>query len=322
MFLNILLILIGIVILAYGSEITIENAKELAKKMGVSELFIGLTVASIGSSLPEIFTGVMSGIQILLNPHNPEFQIYSSGIAVGNIVGSDIAQITILLGIVALFGTLKISRETLKRDGLMLIFSIILMFLACIDLKITQLEGILLMICYAGYIYILVRKEDFSNLHKVRKREIFRLTSITFIGILAVVGASYMVVDNSISIATELGVGTYIIGLLVGLGTSMPELVISLQAVLKKSHAISLGNLIGSNITDPLLSLGAGASVVGFSVMKSTLFFDIPFWALSTLFVLIVLSRRLEIKKPIPYFLMGIYLLFMALKVFVPVLSS
>ncbi len=321
MLLNIFLVFIGIIILAYGSDIAIENAKELAKKMNVSELFVGLTVASIGSSLPEILTGVMSGVQILLNPGNPEYHIYSSGIAVGNIVGSDIGQITILLGIVALFGTLKTTKESLKRDGFMLIFSIILMALVCLDLKITQLEGVFLIICYLIYLYVLIRKEDFKNLHKVRKREILRLISITIIGIFAVVGASYMVVDNSIQIAQILGVSTYIIGLLLGLGTSLPELVISLQAILKNSHSISIGNLIGSNITDPLLSLGAGASVVGFSVMKSTLFFDIPYWALSTLFVLIILSRKLEIRKHVAFILIGMYFLFMALKIFVPALA-
>ncbi|PIN80959.1 hypothetical protein COV16_00085 [Candidatus Woesearchaeota archaeon CG10_big_fil_rev_8_21_14_0_10_34_8] len=282
-------IIIGVLGLWWGSEIVVNAAQRIAHRLKISQLIIGLTVIAIGTSIPEIATNIASGISV--SQGNP-----ASGIAIGNIIGSSLANITLILGICGLFGIFYYKKIKMMRDGTVILGSIIIIFIVALDLVITKQEGIILMLVYLGYLlYMCMQEKVFiktanSKNHHHTLFDIF----ISMLGIGIVIVSSYFVVNYGVNFAESLGIKTTLIGLFVGLGTSLPELTISLKALHSKAHGLSLGNLLGSNITTPLFSLGAGASVAGFVVLPQTLLVDIPFLLFGTLMALMfVFNKRL-----------------------------
>jgi cation:H+ antiporter len=141
MYLEIALVLIGLTALIISSDIVVARAKKIAYTMGISELFVGLTIVSIGTSLPEIATNVSAGLAVRSG-------LEGSGIAIGNIIGSEISQITIILGIVGMVAILDVSRRALFRDGFAMIISISGLLVASLDGSVTQIEGIVLASVY------------------------------------------------------------------------------------------------------------------------------------------------------------------------------
>jgi len=243
----------------------------------------------------------------------------ASAIAVGNIIGSNLGQITLLLGIAGLMATLTIPKRSLKRDGLMLFMAIVLMYVTCVDGFVSPAEGVLLVFAYLGYLFFIFYQERFKekNGHRkerdLNKKITFDLVK-TIVGLIVVVYAAQLVVTNGVAIATKRGIEESIIGLFVGLGTSIPELTVSIRAVLKHAGELSLGNLIGSNITDPLLSFGLGAAVAGVTIPEIVLKFDFPFWMASTLIALMLLYNHLNLNRKESSILLILYTLFMYIR--------
>lgn len=308
----------GVIGLVLGSDLAIAKSQIIAKKFGVSELLIGLTVISIGSSLPEIATNVTAGIAKSAGTE-------TSGIAIGNIIGSEVAQITIILGIVGLIALIKTDRRSLKRDGLMLFAAIAAMFFAAMDGTIFFLEGLFLVLIYLAYMYVLFKKKETPVEVKTEETKSASGFPIDFfllvVGLITVIIASNLVVSHGVAIARARGVSEMFIGLLVGLGTSFPELTLSIRALSKGAVNISLGNLIGSNITDPLFSLGLGALALGnidqgFTVESPTLLFDFPFWFLCTALALLFMWRKSELNRFESILLIALYFVFMGVKFF------
>jgi cation:H+ antiporter len=294
-------VFLGVLGLWFGSDLTVSAAKNI----------VGLTIASIGTSLPEIFTNVMAGFSILQG-------VDASGIAVGNIIGSDLGQITLMLGIVGMFATLHITRRSLRRDGTMMLVALALMFLASVDGYVSRFEGVTLVSVYVIYLGVLLRQEKL--LEKVRSHKKGRgnipLEALKcFTGIAIVIYAADLVVGNGVSVAVEMGVSNSLIGIFVGLGTSIPELSVSVKAIMRNAGYLSLGNLIGSNITDPLLSFGLGASIAGVNVSKDVIQFDFIYWLVSTLIVLLLLFNHMNLNRKESSVLILLYLLFIYLRI-------
>jgi cation:H+ antiporter len=311
MIIPILFIIAGILALWFGSELVVNAAKRIAQRIKVSELVIGLTIVSLGTSIPEISTNIAAGLSI-------QQGVPASGIAIGNIIGSCLGQITFILGICGLFGTFYYKRDKLMRDGTVMLGAIVVVFIVAHDLQITQFEGILLMLTYVGYlIYISAQEKVFTKTKKAKNHNhtIIDVVKILFGTGIVVVG-SYAVVTYGVTLAEFIGIKATLIGLFVGLGTSLPELTVSLKALHQKAHSLSLGNLLGSNITDPLFSLGAGASIAGFAILPQTLLLDIPFWLVGTLIALLLLSNDEKFDKAESGALILFYGLFMYLQFF------
>jgi len=253
------IIMLGLVGLWFGSDYAVEAARSVARKLGVSDLVIGLTVTSIGTSLPEIFTNVIAAL-------NTAEGVDSSGIAVGNIIGSDLAQITLLLGIAGYIATLTIPRKALKRDGTMLFTAALLMFATALDGYVSRIEGVLLVAAYLAYLAYLFHHEHRKSVKDKVKRDYNVVADVakSMVGLVVVVVSADAVVSNGVSIAMQYGVAASVIGLFVGLGTSIPELTVSLKAISKKAGKLSLGNLIDNAIkyTRPKGHVRAGAEVV------------------------------------------------------------
>lgn len=266
--LQLLLLLVSILGLWFGSEKVIWGVKRLARKFGISELIIGLTIVSIGSSLPEIFVNISAGLR------------GTDAIGVGNVVGSCLVQISLILGICVLIGgQMTEKRQNLKRDGSLVLGSIFLLFLMGLDGVIATWEALILMLIYVVYIYLLlvINRTDWQLKPSQSK---------TWVNVAAFLGGAGLVwlsaevlLTIGINAGQQIGLSESVIGLFSGIGTSIPELSISLIALLRKSTGISVGNLLGSNITDPLFSLGIGAALAGGYVVSPFLLFTaIPVW--------------------------------------------
>lgn len=302
-----LLLIMGIAGLWIGAESVVHGSAHIARFLRVSPLLIGLTVVSIGTSLPEIAVSIAGGLERLTG-------IETSGIVVGNALGSCLNQITIILGIVGLFGVLLITKRELVRDGLMLLGSIAFFFLVSWDGMITRLEGAIMIIIYLIYFINLFREER----TKEKRREPTHILADVIAlaaGLIIIIISSRLTVDNGVALAQAWGIRESLIGILIiGLGTGLPELAVSLSAVRHKAIGIAVGNLIGSNICDLLFSLGLGTVISGFIVGKNLLKFDIIYMFGAALFILILFRRKMRLKKREAMLLILVYIVYLGLK--------
>ncbi|MFH1641656.1 MAG: calcium/sodium antiporter [Nanoarchaeota archaeon] len=317
--LSIIILILGIILLVLGAELTVEAAKNLSAKFGISHAFVGLTIISIGTSLPEIATNIFSGIKNL-------GAVDASGIAVGTNIGSCLTQITLILGITALLGTMHATKKTIKRDGFMILMSIAVMFLFGSNGFISRIEGIILITGYIVYLYIVSKdhaivkniKEEISDSKNTHIRS-FNNIVIMCIGIALLIIGTKFVVENALQIAESFGLAQSFVGVvIIGVGGALPELFTACRAIVKGAHGISLGTLIGSNITDPLFSLGSGAVIAGFAFDKNLLWFDLPFWFFATAIALLMIKKDLKIgkeNKTHGIILIAIYAVFIIVKI-------
>ncbi|MBS3102123.1 hypothetical protein J4458_01600 [Candidatus Woesearchaeota archaeon] len=315
---ELLFLIFGLIGLWFGSGIAIDFGRKIAEALKVSTLIIGLTVTSIGTSLGEIVTNIVAGLHRARG-------IETSGLAVGTVIGSNISLITFVLGFCSFFTVyyLEKKKSSMKRDWGMLFFAIGLMFLFSITGgKINAVEGGIMILAYGAYIFLLLKGEKVfkkvagsgDNGHKLRLAlDLF----MVFVGVVIVIYAANLIIDSGVLIANEFKVNSELIGILIGFGTSLPELTISLHSIFKGAHGLSIGNLIGGGITDPLLSLGIGAFIAPIFVDGIVLFFDIPFMFISTLVAWLFFMRGGKLDKLEASMLIGIYGIFVYLKFFV-----
>jgi len=301
-------VFLGLSALIFASNIAVERSRRIARRLGISDLIIGLTVVSIGTSLPEIFLSLMAGIYRLQG-------LESSGIAIGNMMGSCLSQITIILGLSGMVTKLYVPMRSLKRDGTMMLVAILLMYGASFDGIITSLEGIALVFIYIAYLFYLSREDRITKDEGERKHQILIYDSFFLLGaLLVVVLCSSVVVHEGLALASMLGVSPFIIGILAGVSTSLPELSISIGALGKGAKGLSLGNLIGSNITDPLLSLGIGAAVAGFAVEINAIGFDFVYWIFSSIVAMLLLWNHIDLNRKESSILIFLFLMYIYLK--------
>ena len=245
-------LLVSLVILYYGAEGLVFGASSLAKRIGVSPLIIGLTIVSIGTSMPELVVSAKSAMS------------GQSGIAIGNVLGSNMFNVGIILGLSAIIYPLAVKRQLLKFDVPIMILTSVLFLLLFLDYGIARLEALFMVVLFVLYIsYLLITSKknpkDKNNQESDIKVSKHWLLDLIFIvaGLLALVFSSDLLVDNSIIIAQRLGMSEAMIGLtIIAAGTSMPELATSVVAAIKKPSDIAIGNIVGSNIFNILLILG------------------------------------------------------------------
>lgn len=304
------MLVLGIAGLIVGADAATEGAKRIAHKFHLSELIIGLTIMGIGTSLPEIATNIAAGAAATKS-------VNASGIAIGNILGSEIANLTIVLGICALFGVIRASKKSIKREGSMLFAAFFIMLFASLDGIIVLWEAVFMAGVFIAYLVVLALEERHYEGPRVVEKSNGALDALLVaFGIALLILSSSTVVESGVFIARKWHLSELFIGLLIGLGTSLPELSLSLRAVTKGMIDISVGNLIGSNITDPLfsLSLGIFANVMyggaGILVDYRSFFFDFPMWFLATALTLYFFWKHGRIAKTEGIVLIGLYALF------------
>lgn len=269
MFLNIVYLVIGLLLILWGANALIDGASAIAKKWGVSDLIIGLTVVAFGTSAPELSISIISAIN------------GNAGLAIGNVVGSNIFNVLVIIGITALFKPIKIERNIMTNDiPLVVLSALVLLAMGNTPLldgggpaEITRTDGIILLLFFAvfcRYTFSQVKKEPLNPVtpSKESKEESKPKIKIWKSGIMVVIGLCALVfggdrfVEGASGIASGLGVSDAIIGLtIVAAGTSLPELATSITAALKGKTGMALGNVIGSNIYNIFLVLGCSATV-------------------------------------------------------------
>lgn len=254
-----LLLIGGFVLLFIGGESLVSGSVRFARGIGFPPLLIGLTLVAFGTSAPELATSIDAALA------------GSPGIAVGNVVGSNITNILLIVGLVAVFSPIACAVEVVRRDGSVMLISAILCVLALQAGFLSRWMGIGFTLALALYVYVAIRmarqerksetEVDGSEQKTGSARHLKPLLVAAFGLALVLVGASWLV-DSSIAIAKRLGVNESIVGLtIVAAGTSMPELVTSLVAAIKREADIAIGNIIGSNIFNILGILGVTAIV-------------------------------------------------------------
>lgn len=260
MFFSFVLVLAGLAVLTLGAEGMVRSGSSLALKMGVTPLVVGLTIVSLGTSSPELVVSVEAAI------------VGRSGLAIGNIVGSNISNTALILGAAALIYPLKARSQVIRRELPVMIAVSGALWLMILDGTLGRLDGIILAsgaLAYTLFIYYSARKgksedveEEFEEAVDKPSRNVLIDVLLLVGGIAALVGGAKLLVDGAVDIASEFGVSEVIIGLsIVAIGTSLPELATSTVAAYRKETDMALGNAIGSNISNILLVLGITAAI-------------------------------------------------------------
>jgi cation:H+ antiporter len=279
-------LLMGIAVVVAAARLALNNAIVIAQHYRVSEFFVGVGLLAVGSNLPEIVLSVTAALRNLSGED-------ASSLIVGNALGSCFAQFALVMGVAGMIGYLTMPRRYLQRHGVMLLASMLLLFVAGLDGAVSRLEGLVLVLAFALYVVFLFSEE--GALEKVRARPLgngWKVWLGLMVGLLLVVVSSELIVHSAIGLALRWDVDQSFVAIaIVGVGTSLPELMISVGAVLKERAAISVGNLLGSNILDVLLPVGLASLVAPLRFDPGLLFFDLPALFLLSVLVLIFFLR-------------------------------
>ncbi len=312
---SIIFLVIGFIGLTIGSKFIIIGLENIADRLHISHIMVGLTILAIGTSLPEIAVSVMGGFDKLLGI-DPNID----GIVIGNKVGSFLTQITLIIGILAVSQPLFVSKWELRREGPMLFISLLIFLIFSLDGVITQFEALLMIISYFLYLILIIWSEKRLARAKPEVRladkerldpmsfdaiesphapsSLFKDISFTLIGLLILLVAAEFTLLSAHDLARELNIPENVIGILiVGFGTSLPELVADLMAIRRESYGIAIGDILGSNICDILLATGSGAIIVNFNVPMVILIFDLPVLFLALAIMLFLLWREKVLKR-------------------------
>lgn len=258
MIVSLLFIIIGFTILILGANSLVDGATALAQKHKISDLAIGLTIVAFGTSAPELVVNTMASFQ----GHDD--------IVLGNIIGSNHFNLFIILGIAGLIYPMAVKSSTVWQEIPISILAAILLYLIGnlnffnLDPQISRLEGLILLACFSGFMYyvFIQMKTDVENIESPSNSSNFKITLRIILGLTGLILGGKWVVDHSILIATELGMSEKIIGMtIIAAGTSLPELITSIVAALKKKSDLAIGNVIGSNIFNIFLILGISAVI-------------------------------------------------------------
>lgn len=308
---NIVLVSLGLAMLYFGAEWMVRGSVTIANKFRISQLVIGLTILAFGTSTPELSVSVTSAIQGI-----PD-------VALGNVVGSNIANIGLILGIAAIIKPLLVTKRVIKKEIPIMVGVAILLIIISFDGVISVEEGIVLaigIVIFTVFSYKSSKKEslDIENptigLILGKKNVISKSIILIGAGLALLTFGSFITVENAVIIAKSFGVSERIIGLtLIAIGTSLPELVTSIVAALRGHSDLSVGNIVGSNVFNILAVIGISAAITGISVNENMFFDYYVMIAFSIILIPImrsgfILSRREGCGLVAAYFAYLIYL--------------
>ncbi|MBB6680780.1 calcium/sodium antiporter [Aequorivita sp. 609] len=312
-----LFVFIGLTLLVIGGEFLVRSSVALSFKLNLSKMVIGLTVVSFATSAPELLVS----LQAALNGF--------SDISLGNVIGSNIANIGLVLGITAIISPLAIDKDFYKLNWpVMMILSIGLYFILKSGDIISRSEGVALLLMLVVYLWILIRKArkdrgvvqvDEEVDESLATTSNFKIILWLVIGGVALYGGSELLVNGAVSLAQSFGVTERVIAVtMIAVGTSIPELAASVIAALKKEKALSLGNLIGSNIFNIASVLGITAIIQPIAVMSEEVLTNDIFWMIGFAGILLPLAflpKAYELGRKRGILLLSAYAVFIALTI-------
>ncbi|RSK29219.1 calcium/sodium antiporter [Bacillus sp. HMF5848] len=307
-----ILLILGFVLLIKGADFFVDGSSNIARAFHVSPLLIGLTIVAFGTSSPEATVSIIAALE------------ENAGVAIGNIVGSNIFNITLVVGVAALINPLKVESETIRKEiPFTLLASIALLILvsdvtlqAVSENLITRGDGLVILLFFIIFLYYIFEVAR-NNREKIKEENKGQEStswgkniSLTIGGLVGIILGGELVVNNATEIALFFGMSETLVGLtIVAVGTSLPELITSITAAVKKESEIALGNIVGSNIFNILFVLGTTAVIHPLTV-NSKIIVDIFIMILLTVILLIFSRTNFKIGKFEGMFLVVAYILY------------
>ena len=287
---HILLLIVGFALLIKGADIFVDGASALADKLGVPQIVIGLTIVAFGTSAPEAAVSISAGLK------------GSADLAVSNVLGSNIMNVLLILGIASVITPLAIKKNTLYIEiPFVAVLTVVLAVLGIKGYSVTRFDGVILMVLFAIFMVYLVyisRKERPEE-EPIKKMPVWRMIVFIILGMAAIVFGSNLTVDSASAIAKSFGMSDRLIGLtIVAFGTSLPELITSAVAACKHNADIAVGNIVGSNIFNILFVLGITALITPVDYSKDFIVDNImALVAVVILFVAIILNKNKKLGR-------------------------
>ncbi len=306
----VLYLIVGFVLLVKGADFFVEGASSIARRMHIPAIVIGLTIVAFGTSAPELAVSLSAAIK------------GSNDIAIGNVVGSNIFNLLVVIGVSAMISPLTVQKSMIKKDYPLSIFAVVLLGLLCLDsvlfhAKETTLgrgDGVILLVCFAFFMYVcfaffmyLTVREGLRGRKEAKKAHEDEVENMSFpIGksvLLLVIGLAGIVIGGDLSvegakeIARAFGLSEALIGLtIVAIGTSLPELVTSIVAAKKGESDIALGNVVGSNLFNVFFILGCSATILPMHV-SGTYVYDIALLVLISVLIFIPILKNKKVGR-------------------------
>lgn len=307
MLFTVLVFFAGLAILYYGAEFLVGGSSRLAFSYGVRPLIVGMTVIAFATSMPELMVSLLAAVK------------GSSDIAAGNIIGSNIANIGLILGVAALLLPMVVARATLTREIPFMIGASLLLYVFCLDGVLGFVNGLILfalLVVFLAYCiktarirvpYEIEAERPAGESEPRRRRDLLHIT----LGMVGLGVGAELMVRSAVTIATALGISELVIGMtVVALGTSLPELAASVVSAWKGEMDLSVGNVIGSNIFNILFVLGVCPMIRPLSVDPSVLRFELPVMLAFSAVLIPLLWRGRKLDRPRGALLLVAYLIF------------
>ena len=314
---DIVMIIFGIALLLVSGEVIVKYASLFAKEFGISTFVVGLTIVAFGTSTPELAVNILAALK------------GNGGVSFGNIVGSNIANIGLVVGVSAILTTLSIEAIVVKKEMTRMLF-ITIAFIAITliggNRVIGRVDGAILLVMFGLYLYLIYREsrnEMSLNMENTRPnkkhgKRVGLYALITLAGLAGLWIGGNITVEAAVSLARKLDVSDAIIGLsVVAVGTSLPELVVSVNATLKGNASLAMGNIVGSNIFNLLLVAGASSFVTPFGVPAGGVFDLMVMLGLSLVLMIFAWTHNFKIKRWEGFLLLLAYVSYIVFRVYV-----
>ena len=282
-------LILGVLFLVFGANFLVDGASVIAKRFNIPNIVIGLTIVAFGTSAPELVVNVISA----LDGH--------SAITLGNVIGSNIINILIILGITSIIYPLTVSKNTVKIEIPIAIFaSLLTYFLAIHNNILDKMDGFILLfffLCFLGYnTFLTITNKEESQL-EVKSYSFPVACIVTLLGFILLVFGGNFIVDSAVNIARNFGISERIISItIVSLGTSLPELATSIVAALKKNSDIAIGNVVGSNIFNTFFILGTSVAISPINIPKSSIT-DLIMNIIASILLLLFIFKNQTLKR-------------------------
>lgn len=294
MLVQVALFALGLVILAFGAEALIRGAVRVARALGVSPFLVGFTIIGFGTSAPELVVSLSAALN------------GSSDIALGNVVGSNIANVGVVLGLAAVVAPLTAAMRLLKVETPLVIATSVLLWALCADGDVSRTDGAILLGCFAAlvaYMYRSAKREppevkEEIGLTAARKMPVWVACALVAAGLAALVGGAHLMVTAAVELARAAGVSEWVIGLtVVAVGTSLPELAAAVAGAVRGEADLVLGNIAGSNLFNVLLILGLTAALQPMGVPPEALRVDLPVMLGFAVLLFAVVANGLRVHR-------------------------
>ena len=287
---DIFIFIVAMAALIYGADFIIEQSEKIALHYNISSFVIGATLVALGTSLPEMAVSMSASMK------------GSADIAVANVIGSTIFNISLVLGVVFLIAkNVKPTRDLFAKDSAWSLFPILAFILMGIDGKINFVDGILFLVLMAGYLMFLISDNAIEEIDEEIAKEKFawgKTSALLLVGFVFVVGGADFAIDSASNIAREFGISEWVIGLfLIAFGTSLPELTISIKSAMNNNTDLAIGNIIGSNVANFTMVLGLSSLINPLNVDLSANFFDITAAVIASLMLVFITANKLYNKS-------------------------